>query len=69
MPIGSPHLKFVTCLSNVYNPCMQVDAFVDDDLALALRLSEEQERLRQEQMRQEEEEMLAKVLELSLQEK
>jgi len=47
----------------------QVDAFVDDDLALALRLSEEQERLRQEQMRKEEEEMLAKVLELSLQEK
>ena len=42
---------------------------VEDDLTIALRLSEEQERLRQEQMRTEEENMLARVLELSMKEK
>ena len=44
-------------------------AGVEDDLTIALRLSEEQERLRQEQMRTEEENMLARVLELSMKEK
>lgn len=42
---------------------------VEDDLTIALRLSEEQEKLRQEQMRTEEENMLARVLELSMKEK
>lgn len=42
---------------------------VEDDLTIALRLSEEQERLRQEQIRTEEENMLARVLELSMKEK
>ena len=41
---------------------------VEDDLTIALRLSEEQERLRQEQIRTEEN-MLARVLELSMKEK
>jgi len=54
----------------------QVDAVVEDDLTLALRLSEEQEKTRrdaaqrrEDQLRKEEEEMLAKVLQLSLEEK
>ena len=41
----------------------------EDDLAIALRLSEEQERLLQEQIMKEEEIMLARVLELSMKEK
>ena len=41
----------------------------EDDLSLALRLSQEQESERQERMRREEEEILRQVLELSLKEK
>ena len=50
----------------------QSDHVVDDgedDMSRALRLSLEQETLRQEKMRDEEEEMLRQVLEQSLKEK
>ena len=50
----------------------QSDEVVDDgedDMSRALRLSLEQETLRQEKMRDEEEEMLRQVLEQSLKEK
>ena len=50
----------------------QSDEVVDDgedDMSRALRLSLEQETLRQERMRDEEEEMLRQVLEQSLKEK
>ncbi len=40
----------------------------ESDLARAIRLSQEQEQQRQDQLRREEDEMLARVLALSLQE-
>jgi len=61
--------------STTSSPVHQVEP-VEDDLAMALRLSQEHERQgqeerrrREEQLQKEEEEMLAKVLELSMQEK
>jgi len=44
-------------------------AAVEDDLTVALRLSQQQEMERQERMRLEEEEIMRQVLELSLKEK
>ena len=41
----------------------------DDELSMALRLSQQQELERQERMRKEEEEIMRQVLELSLREK
>ena len=46
-----------------------VNSPTEDDMSLALRLSQEQESERQERMRREEEEILRQVLELSLKEK
>jgi len=46
-----------------------VDPVVEDELAVALRISQEQEVARQERMRKEEEEMIRQVMELSLKEK
>jgi len=46
-----------------------VDPVVEDELAVALRISQEQEVERQERMRKEEEEMIRQVMELSLKEK
>jgi len=46
-----------------------VDPVVEDELAVALRISQEQEVERQERMRREEEEMIRQVMELSLKEK
>ena len=47
----------------------QRPAVAEDDLTVALRLSQEQELERQERMRAEEEEIMRQVLELSLKEK